>query len=136
MADFKSKEATALEAVGEAHIEFKRVGGKVRVYKNEFDLDSQATGSTLTCQALPKNGYVVGIVLHGTSLGTAKVKIGDATDDDAYFAEATVTASTFTTPAVVDYLECGGKVPVATTSTAALPSTGKFFIDFLVAENR
>lgn len=135
MANYNSKEVEALLAVG-VNAESKGFGGKVRLYKNEFALESQATGSTLTCQTLPENGYVVGIILHGTSLGTAKIKIGDATDDDAYVVEATNTATTFATPVVADYLACGGKTPVITTSTAGLPASGAFFVDFLVAENR
>lgn len=131
MAEYKAEE------VGKTGLDGAIVGGKVRVYRNTFALSSQATGSTLVCRPLPANGVVVGITIGGTtSLGTATIKVGDKDDDDGLVAAATFTAETLKFPATEAYRECNGRVPVATTATAALPADGKLYINFWVAERR
>ena len=129
MAEYKAKE------IGQG-IDGALVGGKLRLYSNTFDLSGQASGSKLICQDMPKDAVLVGYVLGGTSLGTATITIGDKDDEDGIKASATVTEAAMEFPATEAYRKLSGNAVYVTTGTAALPSSGAFHVDFLVAERR
>lgn len=133
MATIKSEELAQIEANADL-LEGKKVGAKIRRYANTFEVDEDAAGTVLECQALPLDGDLLAIIVKPDgSLGTAKLEIGTAEDSDAYAEAATYTASAIIVP--LDH-HCDGVNPILTTSVAALPAETTIHVEFLVAETR
>lgn len=127
MANTLSNEA-ALVAEGK-QLDVCFAGAPARLYRNTIELDAQAVADTITLNKLPE-GQLVGFQISGPTLGTSKIKVGTATDDDLYRAEATCTKPEYT--ALGGASE--GATPIVTISTAALPGSGTLYVDFFLAD--
>jgi hypothetical protein len=105
------------------------VGGRVRVFNEQFVYAAQASGSTITVATIPAGAVPLFFVLNtDTSTGSATIAVGDGTTAALYGAAAAYT--TTNTPTLIGKtataltaLTAQGSV-VLTTAAAALPASG------------
>ena len=114
-------------------------GGRVRRYRNTVTLAAQPSADTITLTEIPAGSiFAYGVLASTVSLGSATLKIGTPTDDDAYRAAATFTTANqpvmFGLPADMakDVTEANMK-PIVTTGGAALPASGTLMVDLYFA---
>lgn len=115
------------------------IDGKTKAYQATIDLAAQASGDTIViAKARQGEKFVGGIITTDTSLGSSKIKIGNAADDDKYRAEAVFTAvntpTMFGNAAAMAALEDDEEIAIAIT-TANLPASGTLKISMLFAVN-
>lgn len=140
MANFNSIELTAMGSGTPLKPSTANAyNARVKRYRASFELDSQASGSTLTLCTLPKGSVLLGIAITtSVSLSTATVKIGTADDDDKFSAAGTYTATNKPTlvcnaSELKEALDADTTI-IATTGTAALPASGDLVFDILVSD--
>lgn len=110
-------------------------GGRVRLYRGEIDLSKEtvASGDTVNMVKLPEKGKLVGLRFGANvTLGTTTVKIGTADDDDAFRASATKTDKK--PEELMTLPDCAGETIILTAGTADAPTSGKIWVDALVAD--
>lgn len=110
-------------------------GGRVRLYRGEVDLSQTtiASGDKVNMIKLPEKGEWIALRFGATeSLGTTTIKIGTADDDDAFRASATKTDKK---PEELMILPvCAGQIVILDAGTADAPTSGKIWVDALVAD--
>lgn len=134
MSTHKSEYITKLEA-GEA-IHGDVCGGHVRLYRAVVDLEevTVASGDVVQMLKLPSKGQLIAARFGSTvTLGTTTVKVGTTDDDDAFRAAATKTDCK-PEEMMLPVVACSGQTVILTAATANAPSSGKIYVDFLVAD--
>lgn len=133
MTAYKGSNSTKRAAVPPQTINNGDQGGRVRHSYDEIaTTTAMTTADTIEVGLLPVDARVVGIEVAWVAHGSGRtVKIGDATDDDRYFAAASVAAagsSNALAPAGVGYKNTtGAPVPIVATlagGTLAADSAG------------
>ena len=115
------------------------IDGKTIAYQATIPLASQASSDTIVI-AKAKQGqkFVAGFITTDTSLGSAKIQIGNATTANKYKADATFTTTDTPTPfgkaAAMAALAADEEI-IVTVGTAALPASGTLKITMLFAVN-
>lgn len=110
-------------------------GGRVRLYRGVADLAAVTveSGDTVNMVKLPEKGKLVGLRFGANvTLGTTTVKIGTADDDDAFRASATKTDKK--PEELMTLPDCAGETIILTAGTADAPTSGKIWVDALVAD--
>lgn len=115
------------------------IDGKTKAYQATIDLASQASADTIViAKARQGEKFVAGIITSDTSLGSAKIQIGNADDADKYKADAVFTATNtptlFGNAAAMAALEDDEEIFI-TVGTAALPGSGTLKVTMLFAVN-
>lgn len=115
------------------------IDGKTKAYQATIDLASQASGDTIViAKARQGEKFVAGIITTDTSLGSAKIQIGNADDADKYKADAVFTSvntpTLFGNAAAMAALEDDEEI-IITVGTAALPASGTLKVSMLFAVN-
>lgn len=124
--------------------------GKLRTFRGTYTFAAQASGDTINLVTIPKGFRIIGIVaaMTATHGGTATVALGDAAAAAKFRVAATLTASGFigVAPAAVGATDSaavvGADTPylvdtviVLTIAGAALPGSGRAYIDFLCVQD-
>lgn len=122
---------TVIQAGNNPPVNF--VGGRVRVFNEQFVYATQASGSTITVATIPAGAVILGFELFtDTSTGSATLALGDGTTSNKF-----VAASAYTT---VDVPQVLGKTAptlaaltaqtnvVITTAAASLPASGNLVV--------
>ncbi len=133
MSTHKSAYITKLEA-GEA-IHGDICGGHARLYRSVVDLNAITveSGDVVHMLKLPNRGQLIAARFGSTvTLGTTTVKVGTTDDDDAFRAAA-VKTDCKPEEMMLPFVECSGQTIVLAAATANAPSSGKVYVDFLVA---
>lgn len=113
--------------------------GKIKTYNATIDLASQAASDTIVI-AKAKQGekFIGGILTTDTSLGSAKIQIGNATTAAKYKADAvftsTDTPTMFGKAGAMAALSADEEI-IITVGTAALPSSGTLKVAMLFSVN-
>ena len=115
------------------------VDGKTKAYQATITLASQASDDTIViAKARQGEKFVAGIITTDTSLGSAKIQIGNATATAKYKADATFTSvdtpTLFGKAAAMAALEDDEEI-IITVGTAALPASGTLKVSMLFAVN-
>lgn len=111
-------------------------GGRVRLYRASVDFSETtvASGDSVIMLVLPDRGHIVSARFGATvTLGTTKIKIGTADDDDALRAEA-VKTDCKPEELILPFLVCAGQTVVMSATTANAPGSGIAYVDFLIAD--
>lgn len=118
--------------------------GRLRVIRGTYTFASQASGDIINLFKLPAGSRVLWMVANMTAThgASATVKIGDSADDDKFRAAATLTAAATILPTTAAMgatdaaAVVGSDTPYTadtliflTVGTAALPSSGRAYID-------
>lgn len=115
------------------------IDGKVKAYQATITLAAQASGDTIViAKARQGEKFVAGIITTDTSLGSAKIQIGNATTANKYKADAVFTSvntpTLFGNAAAMAALEDDEEI-IVTVGTAALPASGTLKVSMLFAVN-
>ena len=115
------------------------IDGKTKAYQATIDLAAQAAGDTIViAKARQGEKFVGGIITSDTSLGSAKIQIGNATATAKYKADAVFTSvdtpTLFGKAAAMAALEDDEEI-IITVGTAALPASGTLKVAMLFAVN-
>lgn len=125
-------------------------GGRVRTFRGTYTFAAQASGDTINLVTIPKGYRIIGMVASMTAThgGTATIALGDSAAAAKFRAAATLTASGFigVAPAAVGATDSaavvGADTPytsatviVLTIAAAALPGSGRAYIDFLCVQD-
>ncbi|MBQ8347384.1 MAG: hypothetical protein IJY17_07280 [Alphaproteobacteria bacterium] len=133
MSTHKSAYITKLEAGEPIHGDV--CGGHVRLYRAVVDLAviTVASGDVVQMLKLPNKGQLIAARFGANvTLGTTTVKIG--TTDDDVFRAAAVKTDCKPEEMMLPFVECSGQTVVLAAATANAPSSGKVYVDFLVAD--
>lgn len=128
MANYNGTQNTLIANNQEPDVCF--VGGRVRVFVENFAYASQAAGSTLTAAQLPAGALVLGFeLITDTSTGSATLSVGTAANASLYAAAAAYTTTNATIVVGNTAGPLAGRLASATsiiltTATAALPASG------------
>ena len=116
------------------------VGGRCKLYRASFTLNTQTTSDTLVCFTLkPGEAFVKGWLYTDTTLGaTATLAIGTAASSGKYRAAATLTTTDApvdfgVTAAAVGALLTAPEQVIVTIAAANLPASGNLAVVFMVA---
>lgn len=110
-------------------------GGRVRLYRGEIDLSAVTieSGDTVNMVKMPEKGRKIGMRFGATvSFGTTTIKIGTADDNDKFRASATKTDKK-PEELMIDP-DCAGETVIMDFGTADAPTSGKAWVDVLVAD--
>lgn len=110
-------------------------GGRTRLYRGLVDLSEVTveSGDTVNMVKLPEKGKLIALRFGATvTLGTTTVKIGTADDDDAFRASATKTDKK--PEEMMIAADCAGETVILAAGTADAPTSGKIWVDALVAD--
>jgi len=115
------------------------IDGKVKAYQATITLASQASADTIViAKALQGEKFIGGILTTDTSLGSAKIQIGNATTTAKYRADAVFTSTdtpTFFGKAGAMAALAADEEIIITVGTAALPGSGTLKVTMLFAVN-
>lgn len=137
MATFNSVQAAARAAGtkldGAVH------GGKLRRFRADINLASQASGDVGTLLTLPRGyRFAYGVLNTDTSLGTATISIGVSGTAAKFRAAAVFTATDtptlFGKQAPTEEAEGSEQEILLTVGTAALPAAGNLTVDIYASE--
>lgn len=114
-------------------------GGKLRRFRADVNLASQASGDTINLITLPRGyRFAHGMLNTDTSLGASTLAIGVSGTAAKFRAAATFTATDTPTPfgkqAPTEEAEGAEQAIIATIGTAALPASGNLTIDIYASE--
>lgn len=150
MASTNSTEYAASVATPITFTQPQYAHGKVRTIRGTYTFAAQAAADTINLCTIPAGYRIIGMIaaMSATHGASATVSIGDAASAVKFRAAATLTASAFigVAPAAVGATDSaavvGADTPyttatviVLTVGTAALPGSGRAYIDFLCVQD-
>lgn len=111
------------------------VGGRVRVFCEHFQYNTQVAGSTLNLGVFPAGALILGFeIITDTSTATATIALGDGTTANRFMAATAFTTTDVPVPvgktanAISTAQLTARTTLVGTTATASLPASGNLVV--------